>query len=93
MGNMVDTKKVEFVYKMMDNRYKDFYNNFIRKNGTALWEICQLISEGKVNEAEEKFREVYRKNNIDWEGRDNWFGYDLADKIIIYAGQTPKREE
>lgn len=71
-------------------QYKAHYGKVIYKAIDDLWEAMKSIKDNQAEKAETTIRNVYKRFRLEPEGRDNWFCYDLADRIVKYAGKEPQ---
>lgn len=78
-----------FCNAMLCGEYKQFYSHVIIKSIDDLWEAMKAVTESPEN-AERTIRSVYKRWKLEPDGRDNWFCYDLADRIVRYAGKEPQ---
>lgn len=93
MGNIIYTademrEQVELSKKLVDVKYKSFYNRIIVSNKPILLSIMKLIRTDN-KKAEEMIRKFFKEKNLDIDGRDNWFCYDIGDKLVKAAGLKP----
>lgn len=95
MGMYIGTVElVSLLGRLQDTKYHSRYNNIIKKELSRLNSVIQLIkdtkdSDPKCKEANTLLTKVYIDNFLDWQGEDNWFCYDLGNKLNKEAGLEP----
>lgn len=84
-----EIEKQSLLVLLEDEKYKNFFNYIIQKDIKELYEIKNMINENP-QAAEERLRRFFKKWRIEPDSdRDNWFAYDLSDKLMLAAGKEP----
>lgn len=94
MGNLVfdyyeQKEQNELRDKLLSGDYYRYQNDIISKNKALLWKIVKDIPK-HPDRAETSLRNLYFKARLESGGKDNFFCYDLADKLVRAAGLEPK---
>ena len=84
-----EIEKQSLLVMLEDEKYKNYFNYIIKKDISELLYIKKMI-EDEPQIAEERMRRFFKKWKIEPDSdRDNWFAYDLADKLLLAAGKEP----
>lgn len=84
-----EIEKQSLLVLLEDEKYKNFYNYIIKKDIGELLIIKKMIIDAP-DKAEERIRQFFKKWKIEPDSdRDNWFAYDIADKLVKAAGKEP----
>lgn len=81
---------LRMVQALQNPKYPAWINDKIKRDAKLLWDVrTRMKKNSKNDDADNKLREIFRRWDLEFGGKDNWIAYGIGDALVRFAGMEP----